>query len=77
MNNPVPYHFFVNDGLFEKERKEHGDTFFQVVIDYVVSQIAPNTLDSYSRDKLTAGITKIYSNEACISALKQQYQSTL
>ncbi len=77
MKNPAPYHFYIEHRQFENERREHGDALFKIVIDYVVSQIAPNHLDSYSRDKLTAGITKIYSNEASIKALKQQYHSTL
>lgn len=72
MNNPAPYRFYIENGIFEDERREHGDTFFQIVIDHVVSQIAPNPLDSYSRDKLTAGITRIYSNAASIKALKQR-----
>lgn len=77
MKNPAPHSYYVQHLMFENERSEHGEDFFKLVIDYVVSQIAPNHLDSYSRDKLTAGITKIYSNEASIKALKQQYHSTL
>ena len=72
MKNPAPYSYYVQHLMFESERREHGEDFFKLVIDYVVSQIAPNHLDSYSRDRLAAGITKIYSNEASIKALKQQ-----
>lgn len=72
MKNPAPYHFYIEQCQFENERREHGEAFFKIVIDYVVSQIAPNPLDSYSRDKLTAGITEIYSNESIINALKQR-----
>lgn len=72
MKNPAPYSYYVENLMFENERSECGEDFFKLVIDYAVSQIAPNHLDSYSRENLTAGITKIYSNEASIKALKQQ-----
>ena len=28
MNNPRPYNFYVKNGMFEKERQEHGEEFF-------------------------------------------------
>lgn len=70
MNNPRPYNFYVKNGVFEKERREQGDDFFRAVIDMVVNQIAPNPLDSYSRDKLTARIADIYSSEQRVHAIK-------
>lgn len=77
MKNPAPYSYYVQHLMFENERSEHGEDFFKLVIDYAVSQIAPNHLDSYSREKLTAGITKIYSNEASIKDIKQRQHSIL
>ncbi len=72
MNNPAPYHFYIQNGIFLKERLEHGDGLFKAVIDHVVCQIAPNPLDSYSRDKLTAGISELYGSHARINAIKQR-----
>lgn len=72
MNNPRPYNFYVKNSMFEKERQEHGEEFFRAVIDLVVSQIAPNPLDSYSRDKLTARIADTYSSEQHLNAIKRK-----
>ncbi len=27
MNNPVPYRFYTENDMFEKERDEHGEVF--------------------------------------------------
>ncbi|MDD2005086.1 hypothetical protein [Pseudomonas putida] len=70
MNNPRPYNFYVKNSMFERERQEHGEEFFRAVIDIVVNQIAPNPLDSYSRDKLTAKIAGIYNCQKHLNAIK-------
>ncbi len=72
MKNPAPYSYYVENLMFESERSEYGEEFFKLVIDHAVSQIAPNALDSYSRDKLTARVSEIYSSEARVNALKQR-----
>lgn len=69
MNNPVPYRFYTENDMFKKEREEHGEEFFKIVIDRIAYKLG-GTLGAYSRDKLTAGIVEVYSSELRISAIK-------
>lgn len=69
MNNPVPYRFYTENDMFEKERDEHGEEFFKALIDRIVFKLA-GELGAYNRDKLTAELIELYGCELRIRTIK-------